>query len=125
MKIKENRVKSFIAVGIIYALASAFGILIYTTLPYNIWLNLLISDALATVFTFIFSLLFSNASVYDPYWSVQPIVIILAFALTREMSLAKLLIVLAILIWGIRLTANWAYTFHGLNHQDWRYTMLC
>jgi steroid 5-alpha reductase family enzyme len=27
-------------------------------------------------------------------------------------------------LWGIRLTANWAYTFANLKHQDWRYTML-
>jgi len=30
----------------------------------------------------------------------------------------------AVFFWGVRLTANWAYTFHGLDHQDWRYTML-
>ena len=24
----------------------------------------------------------------------------------------------------MRLTANWAYTFKSLEHQDWRYTML-
>ena len=34
------------------------------------------------------------------------------------------MIVVAVFFWAIRLTANWAYTFHGLDHQDWRYTML-
>jgi steroid 5-alpha reductase family enzyme len=26
--------------------------------------------------------------------------------------------------WAVRLTANWAYLFPGLNHEDWRYPIL-
>ena len=70
-----------------------------------------------------FSIIFSNASVYDPYWSVQPLVITLCFLLTN-FTVSGLIITLLIWFWGIRLTANWAYTFKGLTHQDWRYTML-
>ena len=124
MNIKDNRKISFALVGIVYLLASALGIVVYLMLPFDMWLNLLIADVLSTVFTFIFSLVFSNASVYDPYWSVQPIVITVAFAIFEEMTLAKVLVLVAIILWGVRLTANWAYTFHGLSHQDWRYTML-
>lgn len=124
MKLKQSRGASFLVVAIIYILASAVGIGVYLMLPYDMWLNLLIADTAATVFTFIFSLIFRNASVYDPYWSVQPIVILAAFAVFEQMTMAKILILAAVGIWGIRLTANWAYTFHGLNHQDWRYTML-
>jgi steroid 5-alpha reductase family enzyme len=29
----------------------------------------------------------------------------------------------AVWFWGIRLTANWAYTFHNLQEEDWRYVM--
>lgn len=124
MKIKDSRLKSFIAVLFVYILASALGIFVYSVLPLRLWLKLLIADVAATVFTFVFSLIFSNASVYDPYWSVQPIVIIGAFSLGQGMTLAKLLVIVAVAFWGIRLTANWAYTFRGLNYQDWRYTML-
>lgn len=31
---------------------------------------------------------------------------------------------IAVSLWGLRLTYNWFYTFKGLSHQDWRYTML-
>ena len=31
---------------------------------------------------------------------------------------------IATMVWGIRLTANWIYTFQDLDWQDWRYTML-
>ena len=35
-----------------------------------------------------------------------------------------ILLIVAVSFWAIRLTANWAYTFGNLTHQDWRYTML-
>ena len=38
------------------------------------------------------------------------------------MTTAALLILVSVTYWGIRLTANWAYTFGGLGIQDWRYT---
>ncbi|MBR6737567.1 MAG: DUF1295 domain-containing protein [Clostridia bacterium] len=119
-----KRSTSFIIVTIVYVLASILGIITYLLLPFKPWLNLLIADVLATVLTFIFSVIFKNASVYDPYWSVQPIVILLAFATACELTPVKLAFIIVVLIWGVRLTANWAYTFLGLNHQDWRYTML-
>ena len=122
--IKKSRAASFIAVTLIYMAASAVGILTYRLLPFSFWLSLLIADMAATVFTFLFSLIFQNASVYDPYWSVQPIVIVAAFGLTHGFTLYTALLFAAIAFWGIRLTANWAYTFKNLTSQDWRYTML-
>ena len=122
--IKQSRALSFIAVTLVYILAAALGIYVCGRLPLPWYLALLAADALATVFTFLFSLIFQNASVYDPYWSVQPPVILLAFALGKEITVLGALLLFVILLWGIRLTANWAYTFGGLLHQDWRYTML-
>ncbi|MBR2617457.1 MAG: DUF1295 domain-containing protein, partial [Clostridia bacterium] len=46
------------------------------------------------------------------------------FAFAKNITLSGALVLLAVTLWGVRLTANWAYTFHGLKHQDWRYTML-
>ena len=122
--LKQNRAASFIAVAVVYIIAIAVGVLVYRALDLDWWLSLLISDLLATVATFIFSLIFKNASVYDPYWSVQPPVILVAFAIGRELTLLGILLLLVVSFWAIRLTANWAYTFANLNHQDWRYTML-
>lgn len=125
MKIRSSRTASYIIIALIYVLASALGVFVYSFFSERVWLGLLIADISATVFVFIFSLVFKNASVYDPYWSVQPIVILLAFLIGKELTAAKILIVLAVFLWGVRLTLNWAYTFKGLMHQDWRYTMLC
>ena len=120
----KNRTASFVIVTLVYVLATVAGIVIYRALSFDWWLNLLIADVAATVLTFVFSLIFRNASVYDPYWSVQPIVILVAFALGKAMTPARVLLLIAVCFWGVRLTANWAYTFGNLTHQDWRYTML-
>ena len=121
----KSRTCSFILVSIIYLLATATGVLCCFVLPFSIWLNVLLADVIATVITFIFSLIFKNASVYDPYWSVQPIIIVIGLAIKYGVNLTVVFAMIAVCLWGVRLTANWAYTFYGLTHQDWRYTMLC
>ena len=122
---KNNRTFSFIAVAVVYVLVTILGVVTFNNLPFaDVWLKLLIADVVATAGTFVFSIIFKNSSVYDPYWSVQPIVIIFAFAIGKKLNAMRILTLVVISLWGIRLTANWAYTFKNLNHQDWRYTML-
>ncbi len=123
-KLKTSREGSFAAVLFIYLLATALGIGVYLLCPFHFTLKLLIADGATTVLVFVFSLIFKNASVYDPYWSVQPPVILTAFAVGYGVNTLGIFLLIAVGFWAIRLTANWAYTFHGLNHQDWRYTML-
>ena len=122
--LKQNRGASFVVVTAVYILAAVAGVITYRALAYSWWINLLIADVIATVATFIFSVIFRNASVYDPYWSVQPPVILVAFALGKDLTAFGILLLIAVSFWAIRLTANWAYTFANLYHQDWRYTML-
>lgn len=124
MKIKRSI--SYVILGGVYLLAGVAGVLTYIALDHlGVWLALLIADVVATLVTFVFSVVFKNASVYDPYWSVAPLVIVLGFAIVHGLNLASTLLLVVIAIWSLRLTANWAYTFHGMEHQDWRYTMLC
>lgn len=120
--IKNSKSKSILVITVIYVLAAALGVAVYMALPFLFWIRLLIADVAATIFVFVFSVIFKNASVYDPYWSIQPIVIIAGYALTSNITPATLLLIISIVYWGIRLTGNWAYVFGGLNHQDWRYT---
>jgi steroid 5-alpha reductase family enzyme len=120
--IKNSKSKSILVITVIYVLAAALGVAVYMALPFLFWIRLLIADVAATIFVFVFSVIFKNASVYVPYWSVQPIVIIAGYALTSYITPATLLLIISIVYWGIRLTGNWAYVFGGLNHQDWRYT---
>jgi steroid 5-alpha reductase family enzyme len=123
-KLKQNRATSFAIIALVYLLASAAGIVSYNYLQLPPYLALLCADIIATVVTFVFSLIFVNASIYDPYWSVQPPIIIIAFACCKRLTVLGILLIIAISFWAVRLTANWAYTFKSLEHQDWRYTML-
>ncbi len=119
-----NRVCSFLILLFVYAAAFALCLLWGAKTSMELCSLFLLLDVAATVIIFIFSLIFQNASVYDPYWSVQPLVFVTASACTHRINLMGFTVLLAIWFWGIRLTANWAYTFHGLGFQDWRYTML-
>jgi len=84
---------------------------------------LFLADVLATVIVWAFGLLYENVSVYDPYWSVFPPVAFLIWAFyTGVWSLPVILLLIASWYWGWRLTRNWAITFKGIAHEDWRYT---
>jgi len=124
--LKKSRTASFAAVFIVYVLAAALGAAVYSALRLSFALSLLIADIAATAFVYLMSVIFNNASVYDPYWSVQPPAILTAaaFLCGQRFTLAGAALLLAVWLWGVRLTANWALGFPGLVHQDWRYTML-
>ena len=124
----KNRTLSFAVIAAVYALAIAGGIFCYDWIcarHYFCWqLLLLAADVFATVIVFVFSLIFGNASVYDPYWSVQPPVILLAALARRGGNSFAWVLFAAVLLWGVRLTANWSYNFKSFEYQDWRYTLL-
>ena len=83
----KNRVFSLLLIVAVYLLAVAGGLACFKFLQgqgsFSFELILLLADIFATVIVFIFSLIFRNASVYDPYWSVQPPVIFFALLLSN------------------------------------------
>ena len=131
----KNRAASLTLIIFIYVLAAFCGLFLYDFFAaktgFSYQLCLLLADVAATFLVFIFSLIFRNASVYDPYWSVQPPVI-LALAISRSGGFTgsqssvifSTLIFVAVLFWALRLTANWVYNFKSFEYQDWRYVML-
>ena len=124
MKVNYSKSFSIAIIAVVYAIAAAVGIPVFvkssavmSDLP-----ALLVADVVATVVVWLFGLLFENVSVYDPYWSVAPPVMFTAWAIyTSCRSLPVMLLLVAVWYWGLRLTGNWAYTFKGLAHEDWRY----
>lgn len=120
----KKRIIDLLWVLFVYILATVVGIITYNLFDLHHALKLLVADVIATIVVFIFSLIFKNASMYDPYWSVQPIVIVLALFVSHPFNVATLLALIAICIWGVRLTINWCYTFSSFEYQDWRYLML-
>ena len=87
--------------------------------------NMFWADIAATVAIFVFSRLYKNSSFYDAYWSVIPPLIALYWTMAAtaqgiDMTRAWLVVIL-VWLWGVRLTANWATFWPGLEHEDWRY----
>ncbi len=122
-----SRSASFLVIFIIYIAAFFGGFLVLYLLPMlHPLLSFLLADVAATIIVWIAGLIFKNSSVYDPYWSVLPPVFITVWIIQAAdtFTVADLLFILAVFIWGLRLTANWAMRWVNLGHQDWRYTML-
>ena len=120
----SNKAVSLIVVAIIYLVAIYIGYLVlHWTSFENSMINVLVADVAATLLVFLFSFLLKNSSVYDPYWSVIPpfIVAILMFNNPEANTLRQYIIFGLVMFWAIRLTANWARGWAGLNHEDWRY----
>ena len=122
---KQSRGLSFLFTVFVYGAAVAIGLFVFRLLLFEPIVRLFFADIAATLFLYLVSLPLNNASVYDPYWSVAPVVL-LPFAVSEfgTWSAGTIALLVCVGYWGIRLTANWAYTFHGYSHQDWRYTML-
>jgi steroid 5-alpha reductase family enzyme len=126
LKIK-TRLVSFIIVLAVYIFSFFISILVFNLFNnIHILLSSLLADIAATLAVWFFGIIFDNSSLYDPYWSVAPLVIIPFWILSAgtSFSLFEILLFTAIFLWGIRLTFNWAKRWKGLSHQDWRYIKL-
>ncbi len=131
----ESRRKPLLLCVAVYVIAAAVGIFVGIVTFRAAAGNPLVSasvtaaamgDVAATVVVFIFSIVFNNSSVYDPYWSVAPPFIagywiIIGFQSGTPVGLGGLLIVGALWVWAVRLTYNWARGWRGFAHEDWRY----
>jgi len=116
--------RSLLIVTAAYVLAgvAALGTFSYFDTPHPIW-AVLAADIAATVVIWAVGAYLMNASLYDPYWSViPPFVFLYWWSLTGyELSAGKVMMMLVIVWWAIRLTSNWARDWPGLDHEDWRY----
>lgn len=133
MRRSYSKWSSIALIAAIYLFATVVGIVVYfavnrvpipgITASSQPIIALLIADVVATIVVWAFGLLYENVSVYDPYWSVFPPIAFLLWAFyTGVWSLPVILLLVATWYWGWRLTRNWAITFKGIGHEDWRYT---
>ena len=121
-----SKAQSLTLVGIAYVVAIAVGAawLVWGVHTGRLWLDTLIADVLATLVIFVFSRVYGNSSFYDAYWSViPPVLLFYWWSQSGVQQLRCWLIAVVVVLWAIRLTANWLYAFPGLHHEDWRYPM--
>ncbi|MGN6722625.1 MAG: DUF1295 domain-containing protein [Marmoricola sp.] len=124
-----TKAASLVGVGLIYVIALAVATAWFVWGPDTrwLWLDGLIADVLATVVVFIASRIYRNSSCYDPYWSVIPPYLVVAWWISAGSvgdQARAVLLTIVVFLWAIRLTANWVQDWPGMHHEDWRYPML-
>lgn len=127
MKKKLNKITSLVIIALIYLIAIIIAFITYKVfIDKGVLMAVFLADVAATIVVWLFGVILSNSSVYDPYWSIAPIVIVVFWLFIRDtaLSVADVLLLVAVALWGTRLTLNWAIGWQGMHQIDWRYDML-
>ena len=123
-----KRVIGLSALFIVYACAIALGIFLYVVLSdagMNDYFAILIADVAATILVWASGVVLKTASAYDPYWSLQTLVIYLSLLIKyNNWHVGSVLLLVALTLYSARLTMNFIIGFHSLDYVDWRYRML-
>jgi len=77
----------------------------------------------ATVVVFAVSVAVDNSSIYDPYWSVQPLAIAGYYLWTgwSRVDARGVLVTVLLALYALRLTSNFYRDWPGLSKEDFRY----
>ena len=127
-----TRSRSFALIVVLYLVAVAGSLLIASIIGSDHPVKGLIWGYVASVaFLYIASQIVGNGSTFDAWWSVIPPSFAIWFCIVlddpglfSDADLRRLAVAVCATLWGVRLTANWAIGWTGLDHEDWRYRML-
>ena len=123
-----KRVIGLSALLVVYAVAICAGIFLYVVLSdagMNDYFAILIADVAATVIVWASGVVLRTASAYDPYWSIQTLIIYLSLLIKyNNWHVGSILLLAALVLYSARLTTNFIIGFHSLSYVDWRYKML-
>ena len=122
-----KKVHGLLILLVSYILAFSLGLLV-THLLINklpLLLAVFIGNVAATILIWFVGVLFHTASTYDPYWSVQTVLIGISLLIHyNNWNVGNILFLLCLSFWAFRLTYNFLYTFNDISYIDWRYKML-
>ena len=121
-----NKTTGSLIVIVLYGLATYAGYYVLQNFPTgNALIDLLQADIAATVIIYVGSIMVRNASMYDAYWSVGPLLFLVYWLeMVDEVSVRAMLVSGLVFIWGVRLTYNWYRGWTDMKHEDWRYVDL-
>ncbi len=85
--------------------------------------DLALGTVVATVVVFAVSMTTDNSSIYDPYWSVQPLAIAGYYLWTGwgAVDLRQAVVTGLVFLYAVRLTSNFYRDWPGLGKEDFRY----
>jgi len=96
--------------------------------PLKVLVVLAAAELAATALVFVASVLLDNSSMYDPYWSLQPLAIAAYYVWLRAADTAtssldarEILVVGLVALYCLRLTSNFYRDWPGLTKEDFRY----
>lgn len=93
-----EKTKHLILIFFIYLFTFLASILFFKILPLNNFiLKIILSDIFATFIIFLFSTAFKNSSIYDPYWSLAPLLIFPFFV--QELDIKTLILMVPLTLW--------------------------
>ena len=119
--IKDKIISQVICI-LIYAVSFYLSYLLLSESISHIWMKITLWHIYATLFIYIGSVILKNSSLYDPFWSVAPVPIVIYLAINSDNSmLLKILVTFPIIFWAARLTRNWLISWRGFEHEDFRY----
>ena len=111
----------------VYLLAFIIGCIPYYFMVkaniHPVW-NMLVYTCVATFVVYVCCLIFKNTSIYDPYWSVAPFVMVMIHMVTYKLyNPTAIIFAVLVFLYAFRLTRNWVLTYKGLDpkYEDWRY----
>lgn len=117
----------------IYVAAFAVGIFIGNSyMDLNVLGKTMMAIFAIVLILWLFSFLSDNSSIFDPYWSVAPPILMLFMIYQANEGtflnsaywtthLRVVLILILVTIYGVRLTYNFLRGWEGMHHEDWRY----
>jgi len=121
---RTNRATGVAISAAAYAVALVAAILVVraTGFPGPL-IHLGLGTLVATAVIFATSVALNNSSMYDPYWSLQPLAIAgyYLWAGWGSLSGRQVLVAMLALIYAVRLTANFYRDWPGLSKEDFRY----
>jgi len=122
METKTKDLFLFLSFYLIAYTAGFFSVF-FTSFPLE--LKFFLFDIIATLVIWIISLFIHNSSLYDAYWSLTPMVMLIwLWIIMPQVNVYLIIFSTAFFFWSIRLTINWITTFDGRTWEDWRYKNL-
>ena len=120
---RNNKILSLFIVVLSYCVAIVTAYCSMQYLNLGSLTEIFIADIVATFIIYFSSYIFKNSSLYDPYWSVIPLFLLLywIYDINKIFNTQSIIVLFSVLFWGARLTFNWARGWKGLIQEDWRY----